>query len=101
MKYRSKVDANQTEVVAALRAAGASVQHLHNVAGGCPDIAVGFRGATYLLEIKDGSLPPSGQKLTPAQEVWHRDWCGHAAIVNSPEAALAAIGAIPVVGTIS
>lgn len=101
MRYGSKVDRNQTEIVAALRAVGASVQHLHNVAGGCPDIAVGYKGKTYMMEIKDGSLPPSGQKLTPAQEVWHRDWQGHAAIVNSPEAALAVIGVIPLSGQIS
>jgi hypothetical protein len=54
-----------------------------------------------LLEVKDGSKPPSAQKLTPQQEEWHRDWRGHRVVVNSPEAALTAIGAIAVRGQIS
>jgi len=97
---KAKVDDNQREVVRVLRDAGASILHLHRVGGGCPDLAVGFRGATYLLEIKDGCKPPSAQKLTPAQTDWFRDWRGHAVIVNSPEAALAAIGLIEVRGVI-
>ena len=51
--------------------------------------------------MKDGSKAPSDQKLTPAQQDWHRDWQGHAVIVNSPAAALAAIGVIEVKGTIT
>jgi hypothetical protein len=49
---------------------------------------------TMLLEVKDGSKPPSAQKLTPQQEIWHRDWRGHRVVVNSPEAALGAIRVI-------
>jgi len=97
----ARVDDNQKAVVDALRAAGATVQHLHKVGQGCPDLAVGYRGATYLIEVKDGSKPPSKQSLTDAQERWHRDWRGHAVVVNSPEAALAAIGVIQVRGPIS
>ena len=88
----SKVDRNQAEIVAALRAVGASVQPLHAVGQGCPDLAVGFRGAVYFLEVKDGSLPPSARKLTPAQIEWHRDWRGHVAVVLTAEEALRAIG---------
>ena len=44
------VDANQPEIVAALRAAGATVQHLHEVGQGCPDILAGFRGRNYLID---------------------------------------------------
>lgn len=94
------MDANQREIVAALRAAGASVMPLHAVGEGCPDLAVGIAGKNYFLELKDGSKPPSAQKLTPQQEEWHRDWRGHRVVVNSPEAALAAIGVIAIVGTI-
>lgn len=97
----ARVDENQRAVVDALRAAGASVQHLHKVGQGCPDIVVGYRGQNFLIEIKDGSKPPSKQGLTGPQEIWHRNWRGHAVVVNSPEAALAAIGVIQVRGTIS
>ena len=101
MRRAAKTDANQREVVAALRAAGASVQLLHAVGEGCPDLLVGYKGLNMLLEVKDGSKPPSAQKLTPQQEEWHRDWRGHRVVVNSPEAALTAIGAIAVRGQIS
>ena len=100
MRRAAKVDANQREVVAALRAAGASVQLLHAVGEGCPDLLVGYKGLNMLLEVKDGSKPPSAQKLTPQQEEWHRDWRGHRVVVNSPEAALTAIGVIAIVGDI-
>ena len=49
-----KVDSNQTRVVKALRELGATVQHLHAVGKGCPDIVVGYKNRNYLLEIKDG-----------------------------------------------
>jgi hypothetical protein len=100
VRRAAKVDANQREVVAALRGAGASVQLLHAVGEGCPDLLVGYKGLNMLLEVKDGSKPPSAQKLTPQQEIWHRDWRGQRVVVNSPEAALAAIGVIAIVGTI-
>ena len=100
MRRAAKVDANQKQVVAALRGAGASVQLLHAVGEGCPDLLVGYQSKNYLIEVKDGAKPPSAQKLTPQQEIWHRDWRGHRVVVNSPEAALAAIGIIAIVGTI-
>ena len=86
------VDANQPEIVKALRDVGASVQHLHTVGKGCPDIAVGFRGKNYLLEIKDGSKPPSGRKLTTDEAEWHLKWGGAVSIVNTTNEALLAIG---------
>ena len=81
---RAKVDLNQTAVVAALRTVGATVQHLHAVGQGCPDIAAGFRGKTLLFEIKDGPKA----KLTPAQDEWHAAWRGHVEVVTSVEDAL-------------
>ena len=90
----SRVDANQPEIVAALRAAGATVQHLHEVGRGCPDILVGFRNDNYLIEIKDGSKPPSARQLTPKEQEWHQEWRGYVTVVESAEDALAVIGAI-------
>ena len=100
MRRAARVDHNQREVVAALRGAGATVQLLHAVGEGCPDLLVGYKGLNMLLEVKDGGKPPSAQKLTPQQEIWHRDWLGHRVVVNSPEAALAAIGVIAITGSI-
>jgi hypothetical protein len=101
VRRAAKVDANQRRVVATLRGVGATVQLLHAVGEGCPDLLVGHLGVNYLLEVKDGQKPPSAQKLTPQQEIWHQDWRGHRVVVNSPEAALAAIGVIVVSGHIS
>jgi hypothetical protein len=87
----AKVDDNQKEIVKALRNLGCSVQHLHNVGAGCPDLLVGYKGFNILLEVKDGNKSPSQQKLTPDQIIWHRDWRGHVNVVNSSEQAIIAV----------
>jgi hypothetical protein len=76
MMRAAKVDANHGEIVDALRKIGASVQSLAAVGDGCPDLLVGFRGRNLLIEVKDGSKPPSGRKLTAAQSCWHWAWIG-------------------------
>lgn len=76
MRTAAKVDRNQREIVAALRQIGASVQPLHMVGKGCPDLLVGYQGNTYLYEIKDGQKPPSKRKLTPDEIKWIGDWQG-------------------------
>lgn len=83
-----KVDSNQTRVVKALRELGATVQHLHAVGKGCPDLLVGYKGSNYLLEVKDGEKAESQRKLTPDQVIWHYDWKGQVAIVTSPKEAI-------------
>ena len=88
----ARIDANQPEIVRALRKAGCSVQPLHTVGGGVPDLLVCRGTCLYLLEIKDGAKPPSARQLTPDQKAWHRDWCGPVHVVESIEAALAAVG---------
>ena len=70
---------------------GCSVQPLHTVGKGCPDILVGYKGFNVLIEIKDGNKPPSSQKLTPDQIIWHRDWRGTVEVVNSPDQAILAV----------
>jgi hypothetical protein len=89
----AKVDANQSEIVAALRGVGATVQPLHTVGKGCPDLAVGWRGQTFLIEVKDGAKPPSARKLTDEQVEWHGGWKGQVAVVKTVDEALVAIGA--------
>jgi hypothetical protein len=43
-KYAAKVDANQPEMVSAIRATGsANALHIHMVGGGAPDIVVGCK----------------------------------------------------------
>lgn len=103
MRRAAAVDANQPEIVAALRKAGATVQPLHGVGEGCPDLLVGYRGKNWLLEVKDVNKPPSKKKLNERQVEWHDGWKGHVATVETSGAALAVIGAIGLhlAGTIS
>jgi hypothetical protein len=101
VRRAAKVDQNQSEIVAALRQIGCSVQLLHSVGAGCPDLMVGFRGDTFLLELKDGNKPPSARKKTEAQVIWHDAWRGKpVAVVCNIREALEAIG-IPFRGEIS
>ena len=71
MRRSAKVDANQSEIVAALRKAGAHVQSLAAIGHGCPDLLVSHRNKWHLLEVKDSSKPPSARKLTEDQVAWH------------------------------
>lgn len=94
MRRAAKVDANQGEIVDALRAVGAKVQPLHMVGEGVPDLLVRYRGDLHLVEVKDGRKPPSDRRLTPAQLAWHLEWAGaDLHVVKSVSEALIAIGA--------
>lgn len=70
------VDRNQTAVVAAFRAAGASVLHLHEVGRGCPDLLIGISGRDCLVEVKDGARGAAVDLLNDAQVEFHRSWKG-------------------------
>lgn len=78
-----RADANQPEIVKAFRGFGYTVQHLHTVGKGCPDILAGKFGLNFLIEIKDGSKIPSQKKLTPDEQKWHKDWRGQVGIIES------------------
>lgn len=93
MRRAARIDANQPAIVKALRAIGCSVTETSGVGGGFPDLAVGFRKRTTLLEVKDGSKPPSARELTPDQVLWHISWRGQVAVVTSVEEAIAAVSA--------
>ena len=87
-----RVDDNQAEIVSALRKVGATVQHLHTVGEGCPDILVGWRHQNLLFEIKDGSKVPSKPKLTPDEVEWHKRWKGVVYTIESLADALKVMG---------
>ena len=93
MRRAAKVDENQSEIVKALRAAGASVQPLHAVGQGCPDLLIGFRGKNLLFEVKDGAKVPSAKRLTDDQSEWHAEWRGNVFVVESAEEAIRLLGA--------
>ena len=76
----SRADTNQPEIVATLRGMGCTVQHLHAVGQGVPDLLVGVRGVNLLVEVKyeDG-------QLNAVQTAWHDAWRGQAIIVRTSE----------------
>ena len=81
-----KVDDNQREIVKKLRKIpGVTVSITSALGDGFPDIVVGYKGVNHLIEIKDGSKPPSRRKLTPAEEKFHDLWTGRVDICNSFE----------------
>lgn len=88
MRRAARVDANQEQIVSALRACGATVRVVTQ-GDGIPDLLVGYRGYTILMEVKDGRKPPSARKLTEEEEKFFANWTGGMlAIVNSVEEAL-------------
>jgi hypothetical protein len=88
MKYAAKVDRNQPEIVAALRAIGARVVCTHTMGQGMTDLVVDYHGRTCLMEIKDPLQPPSKRRLTPAQAEFHAAWTGPIYTVETPEEAV-------------
>jgi len=87
MRYAARVDKNQSEIVSALRAAGAYVWII-----GLPvDLLVGYKGHTFLVEIKDGSK----KRLTSLQADFFESWCGSTLVrIDGAEAALRMLGVI-------
>ena len=85
-----KTDANQASLIAILREVGATVVDLSAVGKGCPDLLVGFRGVTYLLEVKNVK---GKNRTTRDQDIFYAWWRGApVAIVRTADEALQAIG---------
>jgi Holliday junction resolvase len=97
IRRAARVDANQSEIVAALRAIGVGVVDMSGVGRGFPDLFAMFRGTMYLLELKNGSKPPSARKLTVEQVRFHNDarLAGvKVHVVSTVDEALAVFGAM-------
>jgi hypothetical protein len=77
-RWRQKPDANQPDIVAALESIGCSVYDASRVGGGFPDLVVGFRGLTLLLEVKTAR-----GRLRKEQQQWIDEWRGFTRVVRS------------------
>lgn len=84
-----RTDANQIEIVAALRAAGAVVTILSDAGNGIPDTLSSFRDKWYLAEIK---MP--GKKLTKCERDWMAEQQAAVHILYTTEDALKMLGVI-------
>jgi len=78
MRRAARVDANQDQIVSALRAAGAYVWII-----GLPvDLLVGYKGHTFLVEIKTDSK----KRLTKLQADFFENWSGSTyAVLTAPK----------------
>ena len=85
MSYARKVDLNHTDVVKTLRSLGASVFDASKVGKGFPDIVVGYKNNTILVEIKSGE----NKKFTPTQLKFMSEWKGSSIIrINDIDGAI-------------
>lgn len=75
MRTKARKDSNHKYIVDGLRKFGASVLDISQLKN-CFDILVGYKGETHLMEIKDGSKPPSQRKLTEGEEKFMNEWKG-------------------------
>lgn len=71
-----RVDDNQAKIVEQLRRLGVTVQHLHTIGKGCPDLLLGHRNKNFLIELKDNKKTKSQKKLTEDEEVFFNTWRG-------------------------
>jgi hypothetical protein len=88
MRRAARRDNGEQDIIKAMRAEGAFVKVINDE--GTFDLLCWYNGRTLLLEIKDGSKPPSARRLTPAEQKFHDEWPGdNLYIVNSVEEAIA------------
>ena len=85
MRKAAKVDGNHSVIVDALRTVGFSVRSTAAIGQGFPDVVCGYGGRTFLVEIKDGSKPPSARNLTPDQVKFRDSWKGDYTVLESVE----------------
>lgn len=74
MAYARRVDANQSEVVEALRLCGWYVCVTSAFGDGFFDLVIQKPRRTVFVELKDGKKPPSARKLTQAEADLHADF---------------------------
>ncbi len=87
MRRRAKVDSCQAAITKKLRQMGVFVEPaLSRLGGGVPDLLCAYRGVWLLVELKDGTKPPSGQKLTQDEERWHEAVDGRGPIMVATNA---------------
>lgn len=83
--YKKRVDENQKSIIHTFIALGASVLNLSTVGRGCPDLLIGYRGKTVLVEIKSNEKA----KFTEPQIKFMQEWRGGAVSrIDSVDAAI-------------
>ena len=85
MTYAKRVDLNHQEVVKTLRSLGASVFDASRMGQGFPDLVVGYKQQTVLVEIKSSEQ----KRFTNAQLKFMAEWKGSAVVrINDIDGAI-------------
>jgi hypothetical protein len=83
--YKKRVDENQRTITHTFIAMGASVLNLSTVGRGCPDLLVGYRGNSVLVEVKKDPKAT----FTEPQIKFMQEWRGGAVSrIDSVDAAI-------------
>ena len=83
--HKKRVDENQKQLIHTFIALGASVLNLSTVGRGCPDLLIGYRGKSVLVEIKRDSKA----SYTESQVKFMQNWRGGAiSRIDSVDAAI-------------
>jgi hypothetical protein len=90
MRYDSRIDGTQVEIVECARKFGASVLPLFRLGQGAPDILVGYRSQNIMVEIKT-----ENGKLNERQEKFRDEWKGQYAVVHNTHEMLSLLLSIP------
>ena len=80
------MDGNQKEIIAKLRDCGMQAHSIASVGDGIPDVLVGYRGLTLVLEVKE-----PGENLTAAECKFVANWPGQHTVVTSFDEAFYAV----------
>lgn len=87
MRRAARRDHGEQDIIKAMRSCGAYVKVINDE--GTFDLLCHYNGRTLLLEIKDGTKPPSARRLTDAEQKFHDEWPGdNLYIINSVQEAL-------------
>lgn len=87
MRTAAKKDANHNSITDVLNAYGITTHDVHQLKGFCDVICKrGF--VNELVEIKDGSKPPSARKLTPDEISFHEKWGWQVHVIETEDQAI-------------
>lgn len=78
MRSNKKVDGNQSEIITQAKQLNISVQSLHQLGKGCPDVLFGYGGINIFAEIKDGN-----NDLNEQQIEFHSNWQGQICTIRN------------------
>jgi hypothetical protein len=90
MRRAARTDSNHSQIRDLLRSLLPIVEDTSRFGDGWPDLIVHLRdGTVKFVEIKDGRLPPSARRLTPAEQAFAARWGKAYVVVTSVDEAIA------------